>query len=33
MMIITQMCNAEIRIEETGTLLKAKIVVKQNVEI
>ena len=33
MMTRTQMCNAEIRIEETGTLLKAKIVVKQNVEI
>ena len=29
----TQVCNAEIRTGEAVTLLKAKIVVKQNVEI
>ena len=29
----TQVCNAEIRTEEAVTLLKAKIVVKQNIEI
>ena len=33
MMKKTQMCNVENRIEETRTLLKAKIVIKENVKI
>ena len=32
MMKRTQVCNVEIRIEETWTLLKAKIVIKENVK-
>ena len=33
MMNRTQMCNVEIQIKETRTLLRAKIVIKGNVKI
>ena len=32
MMKKTQMCNVENRIDETRTLLKAKIVIKENIK-